>query len=267
MSTFLYTYAGTGATAAYVLGNILGLANIGSVLTIGFAYSFGIVLALVIALPTSNGHANPAITIWAMLTRQCTPVRGLRLIVSQILGAYIACLLIYVQYHDLIKVAIETLEAKELYETVMFTAQGPGGIFGLYSTKGVHLGYVFLNEFVCDFLIAVVIFGCIDPTNPFSPPVLAPWIIGFTYGIVIWGFSPAAVAANSARDLGGRLAVLTLWGTPAAGGSYAAIAALTNIPATIAGGIFYYFILSDSDRVLTPAALELTAASSAYEQR
>ena len=102
---------------------------------------------------------------------------------------------------------------------------------------------------------------------------------------MVWGFSPAAVAANSARDVGGRLAVLTLWGTPAAGGSYAAIAALTNIPATIAGGIFYYFIFSDSDRgkwlaqqhclfsqltvseVITPAALELTAASSAYEQR
>ena len=31
----------------------------------------------------------------------------------------------------------------------MFTAQGPGGIFGLYATTGVHLGYVFLNEFVC----------------------------------------------------------------------------------------------------------------------
>ena len=67
-------------------------------------------------------------------------------------------------------------------------------------------------------------------------------------GIIVWSFSPAAVAANAARDLGGRLAVLTLWGTPAAGGSYAAIAALTNIPATIAGGIVYYFIFSDSDR-------------------
>lgn len=42
--------------------------------------------------------------------------------------------------------------------------------------------------------------------------------------------------------------MLTLWGTPASGGSYAAIAALTNIPATIAGGLFYKFIFSDSDR-------------------
>lgn len=31
----------------------------------------------------------------------------------------------------------------------MFTAQGPGGIFGLYTMNGAQLGYVFVNEFVC----------------------------------------------------------------------------------------------------------------------
>ncbi|KZT69435.1 aquaporin-like protein [Daedalea quercina L-15889] len=275
MSTFLYTYAGTGSTASYILGSILGLPNIGNLFQIGFAYALGVVLAMVIALPTSNGHANPAFTVCAVLTRKCTPLRGLRpswrhrirLIVAQILGAYIACLLIYVQYHDLIKTATEELRAKGLYDSVMFTSQGPGGIFGIYSTAGANLGYAFLNEFVCDFILAVVVFGCIDPTNILCPPVVAPWIIGFTYAIIIWGFVPASVAANSARDVGGRLAVLTLWGTPATGGRYAAIAALTNIPATILGGIFYHFIFSDSDRVVTRAALDLSTATKAYEER
>ena len=48
-----------------------------------------------------------------------------------------------------LQLAIEELEAKELYDSTMFTSQGPGGIFGLYATSGVHLGYVFVNEFVC----------------------------------------------------------------------------------------------------------------------
>jgi len=38
------------------------------------------------------------------------------------------------------------------------------------------------------------------------------------------------VAANSARDVGGRLAAMSIWGMEASGGKYAALAALTNIP-------------------------------------
>ncbi len=57
-----------------------------------------------------------------------------------------------------------------------------------------------------------------------------------------------SVAANSARDVGARLMALTIWGTRAGGGPYAALAALTNIPATILGALFYEFILMDSSR-------------------
>lgn len=65
---------------------------------------------------------------------------------------------------------------------------------------------------------------------------------------VIWGYAPAALAANSARDVGGRLAALTIWGKAASGGRYAAIAALTNIPATTLAVFFYQLLLGDSSR-------------------
>lgn len=66
--TFLYTFAGAGATAAYVLGNILELPGLGSqftffasleaesahtvvgLLQIGIAYAVGIALALAVCL-------------------------------------------------------------------------------------------------------------------------------------------------------------------------------------------------------------------------
>jgi hypothetical protein len=57
-----------------------------------------------------------------------------------------------------------------------------------------------------------------------------------------------SVAANTARDVGGRLAAISIWGTRANGGSYAAIAALTNIVATVAAYAFYEFIFKDSSR-------------------
>ena len=56
------------------------------------------------------------------------------------------------------------------------------------------------------------------------------------------------MAANTARDVGGRLAAISIWGTRANGGSYAAIAALTNIVATVAAYAFYEFIFKDSNR-------------------
>jgi hypothetical protein len=57
-----------------------------------------------------------------------------------------------------------------------------------------------------------------------------------------------AVAANTARDVGGRLAAIAIWGTKANGGKYAAISALTNILATLLAYSFYEFVLKDSSR-------------------
>ena len=65
------------------------------------------------------------------------------------------------------------------------------------------------------------------------------------------------VAANTARDLGGRLAAIAIWGTKANGGSYAAIAALTNIPATVLAYSFYEFVLKDSSRGTSHTILSL----------
>jgi len=45
---------------------------------------------------------------------------------------------------------------------------------------------------------------------------------------------------------------------PAGGGKYAAITALTNIPATLFAVILYEVFLVDSDRLVTPQALEFT---------
>lgn len=262
---FLYVFAGVGSTAPFVCGNILG-ESLSSILQIGMAYSIGIVLALVICSSTSGGHFNPAVTISFVLFKKFPPLKAVRYIAAQILGGYVACLLIYVQYHHLISLAEATLEAAGRLDAVNFTPVGPAGIFGLYLMPGSKLGQVFLNEFICDFIIGITIWSCLDPTNFLATPVAAPWIIAFVYGIVVWGFSPPGVAANAARDVGGRLAAVTIWGTKAGGGSYAALAALTNIPATILGGLFYEFILADSSRVITSSHIEFLAGHRAHAE-
>ncbi|CDO72795.1 hypothetical protein BN946_scf184994.g48 [Trametes cinnabarina] len=173
--------AGVGSAATYLLSNTAQLNGLGSLFQIGTAYALGILFALVVCAPTSGGHFNPAVTIAFTILKRCTPRKALRYIVAQILGAYIACLLIYVQWRDLIMEVTELLEASGKLDAVLFTANGPAGVFALYATPGVSLGRIFLNEFICDFMIGLVIWACLDPTNFSAPPSTAPWIVSFVY--------------------------------------------------------------------------------------
>lgn len=261
---FFYVFAGVGATAPYILGNILGEPGLSTLYTIGWAYAIGIALAIIVCSPTSGGQFNPAVTICSVLFKGMSKRKAVRYIIAQILGGYIACLVIYLQYRHLILEAQAVLVSKGTLDSTLFTPTGPAGVFALYVSPGSSLGQVFWNEFVCDFIIGVVIWACLDPTNFFAPPAAVPWIIGLTYAIAIWGYVPVGLSANAARDLGGRFMVLTIWGREASGGSYAAIAALTNIPATICAFLFYEFWLVDSSRVITPIHLDFLAGHAAH---
>ncbi|KAJ7250760.1 putative aquaporin 2 [Mycena rebaudengoi] len=261
LGVFFYTYAGVGSQALFVLGNLLKQ-PLGSILQIGLAYASGILLAICVCSATSGGHFNPAITITQLLFNRFPPLKGLRYIIAQLLGGYIACLLIYVQYKTLIVEADLALSTAGplVYAGTFYTPNGPGGIFALSLLPGANLGRAFLNEFVVDFMLGLVIFACLDSTNFLVPPSMGPVVISLAYAVAIWSFSVNGLAANAARDLGGRLAALTIWGMPAAGGSYAAVAALTNIPATLLACVTYEMMMSDSDRVVPSAHLEILNA-------
>jgi len=267
LGVFFYCYAGVGSTAAYIVGTLAGEPGLGSLLQIGFAYAFGILLAIVVCAGTSGGHINPCVTICFVVFKGFPPIKGLRYIVAQIFGGYIACLLVYVQYKDLISLVDQGLAAKGLLESTQFTPNGTGGIFALYTLPGANLSRVLLNEFVTDTILSITIWSCIDPTNILVPPPAAPWVISFAYAIAIWGFAPTAIAANAARDIGGRLAAITIWGTKASGGTYAALAALTNILSMLFGVLLCEVFLADSSRVVSNSHLEYLMAHQKHEEQ
>ncbi|KAJ3727756.1 putative aquaporin 2 [Lentinula raphanica] len=241
-------FVGVGSQVPFILGPILSIDGLSSVLQIGLAYACGIF--------DIGGHFNPAVTITLVLFKGFPTLKAVRYIIAQILGGYIACLLIYVQWHDLIVESELVLTAAGTLESTLFTPQGPAGAFGLYIIPGLNLGRVFLNEFVTDVFLALVIWGSIDPTNVLISPQQAPFVIAIAYAAAVWGFATPALAANPARDLGGRLAALTIWGKQAAGGKYAAIAALTSIPATMLGVFIHELFLTDYARVIPSAQRE-----------
>ncbi|KAI9566779.1 aquaporin-like protein [Boletus coccyginus] len=265
IGVFLYVYAGVGATAAFVVGALTSQ-PIGSLFTVGVAYAIGIVLAVTICGAASACHFSPSVTISFVLFRGFPMRKAAAYIFAQIFGAYLACLVVYVQWKDLIVVAESVLVEKGLYNTTMFTPGGPGGIFALYVSPGTNLQRVLLNEFMTDLVIGLAISACLDPTNHMVPPAAAPWVIGFAYGTAIWGYSPTAIAANTARDVGGRMMAMTIWGRQAAGGPYAAIAALTNIPATILSFFLYDTFLCSSSRTLTPQHIAFLRTHKLYHE-
>ncbi|KAI0743404.1 aquaporin-like protein [Daedaleopsis nitida] len=267
MGVFFYVFIGVGSTANFFFGSVVGVAGLSSMFQIGCAYAIGILLAIIVCGPTSGGHFNPTVTVAMVLFRGFPKVKALRYIVAQILGGYIACLLVYVQWGiSFTCEAMEVLEAAGKLEELMFTPSGPAGVFALYAPPGVNLGRIFLNEFVCDFLIGLVIWSILDPTNFHASPVAAPWIVAFVYGGAIWGYATVGIATNAARDVGARLMAMTIWGLPAGGGSYAAIAALTNFPATLLAVAFHEYVLSDSSRVITPASVDFLNGHIMHEE-
>ncbi|KAG6873937.1 hypothetical protein C0995_008976 [Termitomyces sp. Mi166 len=240
-----------------------------AIMQIGLAYSFGILFAIGVCGATSGGHFNPCITISFVVFKGFPPLKAVRYIFAQILGAYLACLVIYTEWRELLVQCEAILEQAGKLEALQFTPNGPAGIFGLYLPPGQTLPRVFLNEFVTDTLIGLILFAAVDPTNALVPPVMGSVLVALAYAVAIWGFATPGnqadapvndhrdiVALNSARDIGGRMLALTMWGREAAGGQYAAIAALTNIPATLFGAFLYEVFLTDSDRVVPPVSLE-----------
>ncbi|KAI0032548.1 aquaporin-like protein [Vararia minispora EC-137] len=263
---FSFCYPGIGATAALITGNTLGLQNYGSFLTVGFAYAMGIVFALVTGASTSGGHFNPGVTVAFVLFKGFPKWKAVRYILVQILGAYVACLLVYVQWHNQIKQVEAALVANGTFDSVVFTSSGPAGISAIYVAPGTNLGFVFVNELVVDFFIAMVIWTTLDPTNFFAPPAAGPWLVGLAYAAAVWAFAGAGLATNTARDLGGRFAAMTIYGSSASGGHYAAITTLTNILSTNAAYVVYEFVFKDSSRVFSVAHREVVDGIAAHQE-
>jgi len=255
LGVFLYVFPGVGSTLGFVLGGLTKQDGLSSLLQIGFAYALGVLFALGIAGNTSGGHFNPAVTLAYTVFRGFPVRKAARYIVAQIFGGYLACMIVYYQWRPLVNVMVEEMiAAKE--EAMLYTPHGAPGAFALYQLPGMTLGATFLNEFVCSFFVALVIWAVNDPTNVVIKPIMAAPTVALAYAAAIWSFGTPGVALNTARDLGGRFWALTVWGTPAAGGRYAAIAALTNLPATLFAVLLYEVFLVDSDRIATPEAIE-----------
>lgn len=152
---FFYVYGGISSIAAFTLaaGNPETApitSAFGSLFQIGFAFALSIAFAIIVFAPTSGGHFNPAVTL-CLAYWQGFPWRKVPYyILSQLIGSFLAGLMVMGQYRQQI-VAFSEASVKAGLGNVY--NGGPASIFCSYPGATQSLGYLFLIEFFVDSFI------------------------------------------------------------------------------------------------------------------
>ncbi|GAA5936349.1 hypothetical protein JCM3775_006474 [Rhodotorula graminis] len=268
IGVFFYVFAGIGASAAFLVTTAAQEPGYGSLLTIAFAYAFGIAFAIIVAAPTSGGHLSPSFTV-AFCVFKGFPIRKVPFyIFSQLLGGFLATLAVYGIYNQQFKEVVAALEVVKPAQ--IFSPAGPAGILALFPGVGQELRWAFLNEVIANLFLSILVFSVLDLCNFFVALPSAPWTIGLGYFVIIAGFAVNSVSLNAARDVGGRFACAAIYGSKCftASSGYTALAALTTFPVTLVGALIHTLFLSDTARMIVngPPAMA-DQISIANEQR
>lgn len=244
---FFYVFPGIASVASFTINatNPLGVTAFGSLFQVGWSFALGIAFAIITCASTSGGHFNPAVTI-SLCVWQGFPLKKVpHYIFSQIFGAFMAGMLVMGMYWPQIQEMKQTL----LAEGKPLVANGaPASILCSFPNPDqTNLGFLFMTEFFVDSFIGVVIWACIDPSNPFVSPTSAPFAIGLAYGAAVWGFADITVSTNLARDLGTRIVAAIFFGREAfTYMGYTPISVLVNVPATLFATGYYELLMRDS---------------------
>lgn len=248
----------------------------------GAAFALGIAFAIITCASTSGGHFNPAITIcfaiWLGFPWRKVP----HYIFSQILGAFIAGLLMMGMYHQQLSEFEISLREAGHVGSMVFNG-GPASVLcSIPNGNQTNLGYLvfiefFVDAYIVSFLLpsfffslpssppslltyihphqGIIIWAVLDPANPFVSASSAPFAIGLGYATMIWGWAPATISTNLARDLGTRIVAAMFYGGEVFSfHNYSWIAILVNIPATVVATAYYEFLMRDSLRKIGKGA-------------
>jgi glycerol uptake facilitator protein len=180
---------------------------------IAWGWGLAVVMGVYVAGTLSGAHINPAVTL-AFAARGKFPWNKVGPYwISQVAGAFIAALLLWVVYHG----------AYIHYETLHHISRGcndynttqtcvlEAKTFYTFKQPFVGIGGAFGDQVIGTALLVGLIFAIVDLIN--SPPQsnLAPFIIGLVVVAIGLSFGyNAGYAINPARDFGPRLAALAV---------------------------------------------------------
>lgn len=241
MGTFLLVLFGTGAVA----GGTLFDQNHG-LLQIAMVWGIGISLAIYATRHLSCAHLNPAVTLAMAASGRMTKGKVPAYLSGQLLGAFLAGLLIYFLFAD----AIGAFELARGITRGSVESTASARMFGEYYISSGHgatadMLKAMAVEGIGTFILVFMIFSLTEGCNLGRPhDHLAPIFVGLTVSSLICLLAPLTQAGfNPARDLGPRLVALIFgWGDaafPDALGGFFWVYVLAPVLGALAAGMFF----------------------------
>jgi glycerol uptake facilitator protein len=244
LGTFVLIMFGDGVVAMTVAalnqsgrGPDIFLAS-GDWLLIAFGWGIAVALAVYVAGGISSAHINPAVTV-AFATFRDFPWRKVPgYIVAQVLGAFVAAAVIYLNY----KQSIASFEAANDITRGAEDSLPTFSIFATFPAEYYENSWgPFLDELIGTALLLGIVLALVDERNLAPQSNLGPFLIGVTVmGIGMSFGANSGYAINPARDLGPRLfAWAQGWEDVAVPGNYVNVDNYMWIPivAPIVGGL------------------------------
>ena len=168
--------------------------------SIAWAWGIGVTLGVYVSARLSGGHLNPAVTIALAAFKGFSWAKVAPYIVAQVLGAFVAALIVRASYAELIGTVDpgHTIKSQGIFSTL------PGN-----GIEGFSMSTAFLDQVVGTAILVFVVFALTTAWN--NPPLanLGPIVVGLLVVAIgmAWGAN-AGYAINPARDFGPRMASL-----------------------------------------------------------
>jgi glycerol uptake facilitator protein len=210
---------------------------------IATGWGLAVALAVYVAGGISSAHINPAVTL-AMAVFRDFPWRKVPgYMAAQVLGAFVAGALIYLNY----KQAINSFEAANDITRGERNSIPTFSIFATFPADYYsNAAGPFLDELIGTALLVGIVLALVDQFNMAPRANMAPLIIGFVVFAIGMSFGAnSGYAINPARDLGPRLfAWIQGWREIAVPGDYGNVNSYMWVPilAPLVGGLVGAFV-------------------------
>ncbi len=241
-------------------GIVYGAATVAE---IGIMFGICIMFAVVVAAPLSGAVLNPAITIAQALFKRIPWKQVLPLIIAQVLGWFLGCLLLIAMTNSSLLIWEQALSitrgnATDVYSAQIFMCNMPNMLMALGLGAGLDTGLVswplwacIANEIMCSILLTLAVLVFTDPRIRLRPELKnLSLYLGLIVALAIGAMLAGSTACmNPARDLGPRIA-LHIFGWESAfpglgwnsGGYWWIWWIVPVLGATLAAVIHYYMI-------------------------
>lgn len=193
-------FAGTMILILFGVGVVAQVvaAGVGNHDSITWAWGLGVTMGVYVAARISGAHLNPAVTITLALFRGFSWAKVAPYALAQILGAFVAALIVRWNYSEV----LFKMDPGHTIKTqgVFSTLPGNGAL-------PVGTGGAFRDQIIGTAILLFLVLAVTDIRSSAPAANLAPLIVGLIVVAIgmAWG-ADAGYAINPARDFGPRLA-------------------------------------------------------------